>query len=342
MTSAATLAKPLSASPRATGTACFIHVGLPKTATTTLQDYVFDPHSQVDFLGAYHRQRKKRSGNWRDEAVREMLDEIAIKRMLQPDLEQAHRKFDEAVAPSQRSGKVPVISWEALALNHIKVRRARFENMRATFGPCKASITLRSPLKLVESVYFQFLKRTHVGRDAHWKIGAIYLTIEQWLKKNWKKPGGAPRSHLDYPRTVRTMCEIFGRENVRVFLFEDFVADQPAFLRSLSQFVGIDGEESVRNYGGKRRNDRWTVGQIETLKRIKGSWVQSFKFRFADKDRRKQMLGIPLNDEPAEGPTARAEIPQAWQDRIHETTAEGNRWLESEFGLSLGKLGYPT
>ena len=47
-----TTTRPVSKRRRVTGTKqpFFLHIGLPKTATTMLQEYLFPNHSQIEYL----------------------------------------------------------------------------------------------------------------------------------------------------------------------------------------------------------------------------------------------------------------------------------------------------
>jgi hypothetical protein len=67
--------------------------------------------------------------------------------------------------------------------------------------------------------------------------------------------------------------------------------------------------------------------------------LRSTIFRFAKKAARRRMLGLTAR--PSQGPRARAEISQRWQQRIFDKTREGNRRLVERWNLPLEQYGYP-
>ena len=66
-------------------------------------------------------------------------------------------------------------------------------------------------------------------------------------------------------------------------------------------------------------------------------------FRFANREKRRQMLGMPPQDGQAPaGDPAVLEISHDWQERIREKTRPGNQWLIDRWNLPLDKYGYPV
>ena len=320
---------------------CCIHIGLPKTATTMLQDHLFVRHSQVEYLGTYHQRAKQQYRQCRDEAVQEIIDQLIHQGRSRPDLPRCRHLFAESVAPALEAGRVPLWSWESLGLNHLKTREQRAKNLRAVFEPCKALIALRHPVRLVESVYFQTLRATNVARKSRFGRGPRYLTIDQWLERSWTTSAKAPLSHLDYAATIDLFARVFGKESVGVFLFEDLARDSTAFIESVCRFIGIDSQEGVKLAADKRARNRTTVQEIERLKQVQGSFFQSMVFRFAARGKRRRMLGLRARGGAPDGERARAPVPQRWQERIAEKTREGNRRLIEEWGLPMEKYDYP-
>ncbi|NQT18017.1 MAG: sulfotransferase [Planctomycetes bacterium] len=320
---------------------CCIHVGLPKTATTMLQDHLFARHSGVEYLGTYHVKAKRKYNKCRDKAVQEIIDQLIHRGRSCPDLARCRHLFAQSVVPAMEAGRVPLWSWESLGLSRFNVRQARAENLRAVFEECKVVIALRNPLRLVESVYFQNLRATNVGGKYRYGRGPRYLTIDRWLEQSWTATGKAPLSHLDYAATVDLFARTFGKESVGVFLFEELVEDNAAFIESLCRFIGIDPQEGIDLAAERRGADRWTVEQIERLKRAQGSLFRSTAFRFVSRRRRREMMGFLPDGTAPGGERARAPISERWQERIVERTREGNQRLVEQWGLPMEKFGYP-
>jgi len=324
--------------PRAgAGPCCCIHVGLPKTATTMLQAHLFPGHSQIEYLGKFPGRRNV----FRDAAVREIITEVARERVFNPDIACCRRRFVESIAPALEAGRIPLCSSEDFTVGGPRRRRARAENLRAVFGDCRVIITLRHPLRFVESMYLYKLKEAHfrAGRRA---IGSPrYFGIDQWLSDHWRRLEKGALAHLEYAQTIEILADVFGQSAVGVFLFEQLVEDADKFVASLCEFLGIDAEEGVRLAAGQRENGRLTTAQVDRIKTMERSVLRSTLFRFSPAALRRWMLGHRTTDGGLAPPAARTRIPPEWQDRFVELTRPGNRRLVERWRLPLDRYEYP-
>ncbi len=215
-------------------TGCVLHIGMPKTATTTLQGFLFPKHSQVEFLGrGYPAEGPMPAHRHPSDAAFALLSELVYENWRSPDWARCRELTAQLLEPARELGKTPVFSWESLVEDRMHVRRARAENFREAFGPCSVIITLRHPVKLVESLYLQMIRRDNWGGTVRRGDRPRYETIDRWLTKNWGTPGQPPSSHLEYPETIEAYAEVFGRENIHILLFEDFVESPDRFIRHL-------------------------------------------------------------------------------------------------------------
>ncbi|MGD2127142.1 MAG: sulfotransferase domain-containing protein [Desulfobacteraceae bacterium] len=326
-------------------TRCCVHIGLPKTGTKTLQWHLFSQHSQVAYLGLFSgkiRRGHRRFKKCRDASIRAIMGEIGWgDDIFHPNIAGCKELFKRSVGPDLEQGKVPIWSWESLALDVPEKRRARAENLRRVFGPCRVFIAIRHPVDLMKSAYFQILRRENMNwanRKNLFGRYSYFFTVEQWLEKCFL---GEIAPHLDYARTTQIYADVFGKEAVSVFLFEDLKEEPSVFVKSVCELVGIDESEGVLLTREKRENVRWTSEQVERLRRIDQSIIKKWRFHFAPRRLRLRMIGIGSYFEPGTGPRFKVDIPKVWQDRIAERTREGNRWLAKEWKLPLEKYEYP-
>lgn len=316
-----------------------LHVGLPKTATTLMQSALFPEHPQVEYLGTWHTRQYRRFDKFQNAVVQTAVAAADNRRSSPQELDRCRAAIDQQLTPARAAGKVPVFSWETLMDCRPDVRERRAANWARTFGPCRVMITIRNPLSFVESMYFQLLRAENVGGAARRFGGPRYRGVDQWLDKAWDSRRMVPKTFLQYAETAEMYARIFGRGAVGVFVFEEFTANPDRYVRAMSQFLGIDGAAAAKLLQGQRRGDRWTEGQIETLKRVSRSPWQSIRFRLADNKRRRAMLGITAAP-PADEPKARADFGSKWRKKIEDFTRPGNRLLAQEWGLSLTEHGY--
>lgn len=316
-----------------------LHIGLPKTATTALQEFLFPNHSQVEYLGKIVGGGPQ--DQFRDETVREIVNQTTREGVFEADLPRCRELFRRHVAPALDRGKVVVWSAEDMTVGARERRTARARNLRHVFGPSKIVLTLRQPLKFVESMYLHKLKEPQVSRN--WRFGQAprYVEMAAWLDQVWHAPERGPLSHLEYAETAELFAEQFGQDNVGIFLFEEFVAAPAEFIARLCRFIGVDGEEGVRAALGKRSNDRWSQLQMDNLKYIAASPWRRNLFRFRSAAAQQRILKGGLSDEAlAKTPKAAAIVPDPWRRIIEDHLAPGHARLQECWKLPLEKHGY--
>ncbi len=314
-----------------------VHVGLPKTATKLLQMQLFAPHCQVEFLGTYIGSHR-RFRNCRDAAVEELIGELFWDNWRRPNLKRCRElmsRFRESAATAQ---KLLVWSWESLMEDRLPVRRKRAENLKAAAGDCTILVGLRHPVKLVESLYLQLMRRDNIGgRASKWR-GVRFETIDTWLTRRWNLPSRPPNQQLDYARTVEMYADVFGADAVKIVLFEELVRDQDAYISKICRLLGIDAAEGIRHTQDRIENERLSQGQMDSLAAISRSLPRSLAFRFADRAGRKRMLATAT---AGSGKKARVRIPPDWQRRIEDLTRPGNRRLAERWQLPMAEHDYP-
>lgn len=319
-----------------------IHIGMPKTATKTLQWRLFSHHSEVLYLGRFDgpqfRKHYQALDCCRDATVQKVMKQIAYDQIFHPDLDECRRLLSQVLLESKEKNLVPVWSWESYSTDVLSKRRVRASNLKRVFGEATILMVLRNPLMLLESAYFQQLKRDNVSPKLKFGSHPYYQSIDDWLQSGFQ---GEVLTHLQYGQTVQAYTEQFGIDNVHVFLFEDLVKDEPAFFRRICSVMQIDPEEGVRLIQGERDNERWTVRQLKILQGIVDSPIRTSLFRITPHTWRLKWLeleafGTPLHP----GEKARAQISDKWKREIFEAVEPGNRWLEQHFGLPLKEYGY--
>jgi hypothetical protein len=188
-------------------------------------------------------------------------------------------------------------------------------------------------------MYFQRLKSTQKEKNPWPGKPGQFFEPDWWMKKNWERPHKADLSYLTYADSIDIFAEIFGRDALGIFLFEDLVEDQAQFIRNLCSFIGINEDEGANLCGNKRSNPQLTEAQIERIKTISASRFKSLAFRLLPQKIRSEKAW--LNEPPEKSPKAPFSLSEDWRKRIEEFTREGNRKLVAEWGLPLQKFNYP-
>jgi len=106
---------------------------------------------------------------------------------------------------------------------------------RKTVGEkCKVFIILRDPI----SQAWSSIKMLHRTRN-----NDIRNENESKIITELRKPFMALKT--DYPRILKLWSERFDENNFKVFFFDDLIKDKAAFLREVSQYIGIQDTDWV-------------------------------------------------------------------------------------------------
>jgi hypothetical protein len=309
-----------------------LHIGLPKTGTTTLQTLLFENHSGIGYLGKNRGFPGEK--NCRSPQIYELLRPMlwAVDEPLHPTVS---RKQVDALRQEIAGSKVLVGSWEGLGSSVLSDHQETLRRAIATFGSCRLLICLRNPITLVPSMYLQSLRGRHdvSNREVfgtHW-----FMEIDQWIAR-WRDTGRLNRL-LSYAERIRISAELLGEENVLVLLYEDLCQDQDRFVRTICQFLGVDEAEGLGHVQQGHLHTRISQDQIEFLRRVERSFVWRWWLnRKSPKAQRKI-----LDDHAGAGTPARIELPAPCVGIVADATREGNRWLMERYRLDLERYQYP-
>lgn len=98
---------------------------------------------------------------------------------------------------------------------------------------------LRNQIDMIASVYRQYVR-----------VGGTY-GIDRYLHHEKIRPNRAPLfdlGHFDYHRLVSHYVELFGREQVHVYLFEDFKRDNRGFLADYARDLHLEIDLEAVDY----------------------------------------------------------------------------------------------
>jgi hypothetical protein len=155
----------------------------------------------------------------------------------------------------------------------------------------------------------------------------------------------ARKSHYvscgDYRMQLERYLEFFPRERIHVMVFEDYVADRAASLRSLCGFLGADASDLVgmepvwSNKSDRHYYLRSTQRLADTLGRVPGA---GFIKRSVPRDARRRVLEGVMGSRLG-GRLVRRSKPAPMKESTRADLAAGYRpmveWLESYLGRPL-------
>jgi hypothetical protein len=151
----------------------------------------------------------------------------------------------------------------------------------------KLVAVLRDPVDRAYSGYVKWLRETNRRLDP----GTDFTPHAPWLQpdSHWVKTGY-------YARHLREYRERFGRERIRIYLYEDLVASVPALLEDLHAFIGVVPHRyprlAAQNPGGLPRH-RFVNAVLRNRglrRRVRPwapSWLAGLARRMAAADRKR-------------------------------------------------------
>lgn len=226
----------------------FIHIGLPKTGTTTLQEAVFPHHSGLVFLG-------RRAGFSEIDAA---LSDICFADGLDFDCKRHAMEVRNVMNDLSDDRRPRLISFETVS-SHGTDRVMKAERLARVFDGARIVMVVRRPEDMIVSAYLQFLRG--FGRKIRYAPD-----LEGWLDEQWSGRAHGIFCRLQFSKLRRAYQNIFGSENVLILLYEDLVSDRLAFAGQLASFVGICEYETIRLMDGKKYNLRMDAASYSKIR----------------------------------------------------------------------------
>ncbi|MGE4553329.1 MAG: hypothetical protein AB7D57_09460 [Desulfovibrionaceae bacterium] len=306
-----------------------LHIGVGKTATTSLQNLFFARHPGLRYLGVGHDLRGAHP------EFRQAVLDLLQRDSLTWDPEPARRAADAALA---EAGDRPVLYSNENILDSDRDKGQIMDRLRQAFAPCRILVTIREQRSFLRSLY---------GHDNN-KLKGLpapcngrFISIEDWLDYHHgllaRERGWLWLGH--YHHLARGLAAAFGPENVKFLLFEQFRADRTAFLRELCAFVGMEYDAGLdAGLGEKRLNaqraDRWLQKQLYMHGlRTRGSWLAACPALL-------RLAGAIHSNRHREPAPVRIDIPPDWDERLCALFRESNAALARATGLPLAQYGY--
>lgn len=222
-----------------------LHVGLPKTATSSLQHNVLLPLHEQRRIHLLAPILVRDAGD----PFASVFEQIRARRLSEGKLARLVPQVEKMLDPR----RLNVISNESIT-SLVTLSRSFPHDVTATLdnlgrlrrgADVTVLITLRAPVDFVFSCYVH----------EHWwaRDEAGYATMKQFCQRVLEHDGGDERwMILHYDAYLRAVSRHFGR--VRVLLYEDLEHDPASYFRDLAACLGADAEEIVVMFGRARRN----------------------------------------------------------------------------------------
>lgn len=233
------------------GERLLIHVGVPKSATTSLQFGAFPNHPDIRYLGKpFYDEGFGYEGSV---AAAEFTDSLWKQDELEFDYDLARRRFEKGIRPRLGDGRLAVLSEEGLtqasAADRVLTARRLAELCRGV--ECSVLVTIREQRRALFS-----------GHQWIYSRRLTELGFEDWVRwcRSYSSYHGCfndfPLRQYRYAGLARTYADLFGRDRVKVLPMELLAKRPTEFYAALEKFAGIRSHWSAEGKPPAARENR--------------------------------------------------------------------------------------
>ena len=321
----------------------FIHIGNPKAASTSLQLNLFLNHPDINYLGtafAQGAQQKKLedilaekeldpqkakeiSVFWRKLLT---LDEISYSSSDILDID----TFKHHLIPKViKQHKVNVISHEGMTNSCVGDTGLKAKRAHEIFPNAKVILVIRNQTDVLRSLYDMHPTSPLTGIC----MGKT-LTIESWLDFNFDRIERSYLKGMLYADIVAYYKNLFGKDAVGVFLFEQLKSNLNEFSHQLSGFMEIDDSITKKLLLMPPQH----TSKDHLVHNLRKKILPGIQFSKILPKKTHQRL---VNQLTRYSPNIKTRIPNHYQEKIQNFYKEANQKLIEDFGIDVSQYGYP-
>lgn len=318
----------------------YIHIGYPKTGTTTLQTHLFPKHSELQCFGIGNEQftftndicycKENHIKRNQQDYVREVVK--AINKYPSAKIVYSDETLIGTSIFFQFIPKPYIWTTEP---NSIARKLEMIFGDVGLFSNIKIIITIRKQEEMLKSIYSQIYDGFRIFKETK--------NFAAFLDYTFNEKFANIDNSLYYYDVVKTYVDYFGQENVKVLVFEDLKEDQDSFIGDLSNFMDINKEEAIALVSKKHLNSRNLQNQLYGVNANWFSDLNCFKNRLMGNRNigiYNSFIGRILKKSSNSGKKINLSIDDCTKRMIVETFRENNQKLAEEFNLDLKKYEY--
>ncbi len=315
-----------------------IHIGMPKAASTSLQQNFFARLPFINFTGGAENYNSTSNCAFiktvHDDELYFDTDKIR---------EEITRDYDPAL-PIVLSKEFACGTFLPLSRGIPQSRTTIAKRFKALFPDAKILLIIRNQLKLQKSLYSEFYK--HESRF----LNSRMVSFNKWMELNIKLESEGKQNvyhFADYYSLITLYKSLF--DDVKVVVFEEMTKDMHGFLENdLCPFIGIDSNEAMPYYIDSIKNSRHTKSGVwaENITRKTINFLQNNlgnpQKKIPIEKRKKFMQKVHRFNASIPFGKINPKYLEKHKDFLTNYYAKGNRKVSEIIGIDLGKYGYPV
>ncbi len=214
----------------------YLHIGYPRTATKTLQLYLFKKHTDINYLGRFPN--------------RKISHNRLIIKILNYDNKEFESNFDKLVNETKNLpidiSKTNLISDEFFLLNDFLYNRITIENSIERISRlCKSSeielkilFSVRNQTDIIKSI-FSVTFLTSLNTNCTKIIDLISKKKTDTYTHNFV-------SSLNYQGLYQKISKFLDKDNIKFVFFEDLQINPTNYFEQISNILNIDYDQSLK------------------------------------------------------------------------------------------------
>ncbi len=300
-----------------------IHVGYPKSASTTLQKHLFCKHPDINYLGAYPTANigvdtaeaaASDCEYLRNADLRRFYHDLINMDSLEFTQGDTADLFKRSIRPLLSPQKLNVFSHEALTNTYSADRGVKARRLKRFFPNAKIIVIIRNQADFLRSQYIDH------PFDPVCRGSGKPFPLGKWLRKVFKNTEKIKLAHsLHYAYTIQFYAGLFSPDHIGVFSVETLKDTPQRFCDRLSSFMGVESRTTYRLLLNRRENTA-----VSPFYNCIRSWERRLGFPFL-----RYLTKVVPEDMLKKMGWGKTKIPAVWRDWINTYYAESNRSLQS-------------
>ncbi|SFZ97908.1 hypothetical protein MNB_SV-5-1505 [hydrothermal vent metagenome] len=322
-----------------------IHVGYPKAASTTLQKHLFHKHSQLLNLSLYPtfnigidtNEDHNISLYEKDPNLQKFYENITQMESIEYDYSDTIKLYKENILPYIDSNKISKTKKTIFSNERFtsvfyahKDNGVKAQRIYSLFPKAKIIIIIRNQIDWLKSQY-----RDRPFDPRNFDL-AIPMNFDKWVKMIYWDKSIKQLSMLEYDKIILYYQQLFGKDKVGVFLFEDLVFEKEKFSNELSSFMGISADETYNILKNAHEN-KGVSNKFNKYRTFKEHYIPKLFLKKFNHSKLNQSIEFFLKEKGNKQLILSNEI----NDRLSKKFSNGNLFLKDKLSLSIDKYNYP-
>lgn len=320
----------------------YIHVGYPKTATTTMQKHYFPNFKTVNYVGLNY---EKDQYSLYPEAFKLLI--LADEDLIKQNSDVSTKIYDaldntpvflsdEKIIGSLFTPRITQYRFTERPSAHASARAIR-ALLPSTLFDVKIIFTIRQQWDSIPSKYAQSF-------TAVYSKSPKLDTFEKFVNDILRNKDSFIRHTYNYEKVIGIYESVFEKENIKIMPFEAFRINPSSFINELLLFFNTnevyhDAEnpipkENVRaTFTGEHRHSNYTLFDLSL--KLRDTFASNIKTpRFINPNMLRR-IKLPYIKQPG-----RIKLDSTQRDDLINLYSSSNKTLSDKHGLNLNKYGY--